>query len=311
YSNRWLIKLEPGIYNVGTTPVVLQDYVDIEGSGLIESHIQGAFDPTPLLLGGLVRGANNSELRNLTISCVSNATTTSCQALSLDHASPRLSQMRILVQGTGTANHWGIRMLDSAPVLDDVDIQVTTTGAHNYGIVYTGQSAVNVLRSKIVARNASVENLAIVLRDAHTLSSMRDSTLTANGGGNAFGIAYISSSTTDSLVLDNVLISAQGASLKGAGIGLYSGSLGSPTVLVEGGRIVGSTDGVDFSAFTGTGTVELRHTEIEAPQYLAQAANVRLYLSRTKGTGIVSSIISQQCAAVVNNAGTFLTSTCP
>src|SRR6185369_11505618 len=135
YSNRWLIKLEPGIYNVGTTPVVLQDYVDIEGSGLIESHIQGAFDPTPLLLGGLVRGANNSELRNLTISCVSNATTTSCQALSLDHASPRLSQMRILVQGTGTANHWGIRMLDSAPVLDDVDIQVTTTGAHNYGIV--------------------------------------------------------------------------------------------------------------------------------------------------------------------------------
>ncbi|HSS78338.1 MAG TPA: hypothetical protein VLV54_16535 [Thermoanaerobaculia bacterium] len=36
YTNRWLIKLEPGVYNVGTSPVVLSQYVDIEGSGVVD-----------------------------------------------------------------------------------------------------------------------------------------------------------------------------------------------------------------------------------------------------------------------------------
>ncbi len=32
-DDRWLIKLEPGIYNVGTSTVGMKDFVDIEGSG--------------------------------------------------------------------------------------------------------------------------------------------------------------------------------------------------------------------------------------------------------------------------------------
>src|SRR5689334_9662075 len=129
FAVRWLIKLEPGVYNVGTTPVVLSQYVDIEGSGVVQSILQGSVEPLfPSLMGGLVRGASNSELRNLTISCVSDATTPGCQAVSLDTANARLSQVRILLQGTGNGNHWGIRTYNSSPILDDVEINVSTGG---------------------------------------------------------------------------------------------------------------------------------------------------------------------------------------
>ncbi len=32
-ANRWLVKLEPGTYDIGVLTLVLRDYVDIEGSG--------------------------------------------------------------------------------------------------------------------------------------------------------------------------------------------------------------------------------------------------------------------------------------
>lgn len=313
YANRWLIKLEPGIYNVGSTPVVMREYVDIEGSGIIESHIQGAVDPTPSLMGGLVRGASNSEIRSLTISCVSDATTTGCQALSVENATPRLTQMRILVQGTGTGTHWGMRTFNGGPILNNVEVTVTpgATAYTSYGIVYTGQSTLSIYRSSIHARNATSDNVAIVIKDDLLWSPMRDSSVTASGGSRAMGIAYLESSTANPLILDNVIVAAQGASGVSIGIGLHPGSLYKPrsTIYFQGGRILGSTDGVNFEL--AEVTVELKHTEVEAWRYIAQARHARLYFVRAKGTGTVEGLVSEQCAAIVNSAGIFLPSTCP
>lgn len=312
YANRWLIKLEPGIYDVGTTPVVMREYVDIEGSGIIETDLRGSVaPPAGFLLGGLVQGASKAEIRSLTINCLSNATAGSCQAVSLDGASPRLTQLRILLQGTGTGSHWGIRTVDSGPILDGVEILVAVTGANNYGIVYGGQSTLNIKRSSIVARNATTDNLAIVIKEDLNWSPMRDSTVTAIGGSLAMGISYLDSSTGNPLFLDNVIIAAYAASGENTGIGRHPGSSYGPSakIFVQGGRILGSTNGVSFPP--GGTTVELKHTEVEASQYIAEAANVRLYFVRAKGTGTVEGWSTEQCAAVVNNAGAFLASTCP
>ena len=190
YGARWLIKLEPGIYNVGTTPVVMRQYVDIEGSGIVETSIQGAVEPPPgFLLGGLVQGANKSEIRSLTISCYSESSTAGCQALSLLSASPRLTHVRILVAGAGTGVYWGFRTTDSGPILDDVEITVSASGSYNYGIVYGGQSTLNIARSSINVLNATSENLGIMIKGEFGWSPMRDSSVTASGGQVAMGFS--------------------------------------------------------------------------------------------------------------------------
>lgn len=60
-ANPWLIKLEPGVFDLGTASLVMQPYVGIEGSGEGVTKITAASGP------GTVTGANNAELRLLTI----------------------------------------------------------------------------------------------------------------------------------------------------------------------------------------------------------------------------------------------------
>ena len=61
-SKRYTIKLEPGIYNCGATPLVMKQFVDIEGSGETTTVITG--NPTGI---GVVNGNDFSELRFVTV----------------------------------------------------------------------------------------------------------------------------------------------------------------------------------------------------------------------------------------------------
>lgn len=308
YSTRWLIKLEPGVYNVGSTPVVLSPYVDIEGSGVVETILQGAVEPPPnLLIGGLVQGASNSELRNLTISCVSNSTTQSCQAVSLNQANARLSQVRILLQGTGTGNHWGIRTYDSNPILDDVEINVSTGGSNNYGVVYGGSSSLNISRSTITVFGAATDNLGIVLRDNTLWSPMRDSSVTAHGGYRAMAISFISSGATSALSFDNVILSSHSASSINAGIGIHSGGNPMPAIFFRGGRIYSTGTGVEVL----NASLTISHTDIESYGVAVGGNALNVTFTKFTGTGTTYAATSAVCAANVNSAGTFLTSACP
>lgn len=311
FSTRWLIKLEPGIYNVGTTPVVLSQYVDIEGSGVLQSIIQGAVIPTaPSVVGGLVQGASNSEIRNLTVNCVSTSgTTTGCQAVSLNSANARLSQVRILCQGTDTGSHWGIRTYDSSPILDDVEINVSTTGTstNNYGIVYGGSSTLNVLRSSITVFGGSGDNVGIVMRDTPLYSLMRDSSVTAYGGLRAFAVGYISASGSAIVSFDNVILSAHSASTATAGIGVHSGGFPTPALFFRAGRIYSTGSGIEILG----ADITTDHTEIESTGAAVQGTNINVSFTRLRGTGFTFGSTSAACAANVDAAGVFQASACP
>ena len=63
----WLVHIEPGMYNLGTTPLQMLAWVDVEGSGREATHIKCACAtslPTPT---GAVLGANRAELRSLSV----------------------------------------------------------------------------------------------------------------------------------------------------------------------------------------------------------------------------------------------------
>jgi len=59
--NPWLVKVEPGVYDIGTSSLQMKPFVDLEGSGQGTTRIQGQGADT-------VRLSNNSELRDLTAS---------------------------------------------------------------------------------------------------------------------------------------------------------------------------------------------------------------------------------------------------
>jgi hypothetical protein len=70
-TNRYLLKIEPGTYDLGANQLVMKSYVDIEGSGQSVTRIEGARgtgDTQPNYAdAAAIRGASVSELRQVTV----------------------------------------------------------------------------------------------------------------------------------------------------------------------------------------------------------------------------------------------------
>ena len=307
YANRWVIELEGGFYDVGTTPVVLQRYVSLHGSGIYTTFIRGSVKPpTGFLLGGLVEGASDSEIRDLTIQCLSSKEVDACQALSLEEANARLTDMRILTSGSGSGSHWGIRTFNSAPILDRVQIQVDASqGFDNYGVVYGGTSTLNIKRSSITARNAPNNNWAILLREDTQYSIMSDSSINAVGGNDSTGIRYLSSFTSNVLSIDNSRISSHGAT-KSLGIGEDFGN-SSPRIFFRHGRLYGGTHGFEHYG----ANVDFVNTEVYGPTVRVMGNVVKIGGTWLSGAGSITGLTSLVCAGTFNNSYTFFPSTCP
>lgn len=309
YVNRWLVKLETGIYDVGSTPVVIPSYVNLVGSGIDQTIIQGSYGPPPgFLLGGLVQITSHSEARDLAISCFSEAgVLETCQAMSIDTGNPRLSNLRINVGGTGTGSHWGIRTFDAGPRLDDVEVSVDAdTGYDTYGIVYGGNSTINIQRSSITARDGSSRNWALVIKENLGWSIANESSFTGIGGTDAAGIVYLQASTSQNLQLTDCKVQGYGGSSSNRGIGEESSFGGTPKIWVRGGLVLGS--GGDGIVVNGA-TVYVVNSEIQAANYAVSANNVRIGSTWIRG-GTVNGV-SELCAGVFTNSFTFFPNTCP
>ena len=63
-ANPYLIIIEPGVYNIGSSGLQMKSYVDIQGSGENVTKITGTISSNT---AGVVMGANNVEIRFLTV----------------------------------------------------------------------------------------------------------------------------------------------------------------------------------------------------------------------------------------------------
>ena len=66
-SNRYLLKIEPGVYHIGGNSLRMKEFVDIEGSGELVTRIESSGFAESL--HGTVITWNDAELRSLTVSC--------------------------------------------------------------------------------------------------------------------------------------------------------------------------------------------------------------------------------------------------
>jgi hypothetical protein len=210
-SNPWLLKVEPGIYDLGATPLSMREYVDIEGSG--------QFITTILAEGyGAVSGANNAELRQLTITNNGNGggafVTTAVQAL---NSSPRLTDVTLNVSGSGDTVY-GIEFSQSSLpiVLTRVTIRVAsgpsgfTGGIYNY--LTTGSAVFQNVDVKLTGSGCCLMG---IFNNAPASVTVRDSSV---DGGNGTGIRSSPLSSLNVAITNSTITGAAAALQSDAGV---------------------------------------------------------------------------------------------
>ena len=240
-TNPYLVKIEPGIYDLGTGSLTMKPYVDVEGSGEGVTTLTSAVSTG----AGTIIGADHSELRFLTVKNVGGGQHSI--ALFSESTSPRYTHVTAL--STGGTDSFGVHVSNGSPVLTNV----TSTGSgsgQSIGLAnYNGNTT--VLNSTLAASNAAGLNAGLLTTFGGSVRLV-SSTLSASGGAIAIGMRSYNGSHS----LANVTVTA-GSS--GQSYGIYNGQKSStPMVTVQHSRVSGQTN----SIFAFGGSVRVGATQL-------------------------------------------------
>jgi hypothetical protein len=185
-SNPYLVIIEPGVYDIGENALQMKSYVDIQGSGENVTKIKGNIEGNTT---GVVEGADNAELRYLTVENVGGGT--DAVAICNVGVSPRLSNVTVTASGStyntgiynsgfsgimthitakasGGTNSYGIRNYDSSSATMNNAFVEASGGTHsNYG-VYNNTSSTLKIHHSVISGSASVEVVSGTVYVAHS-----------------------------------------------------------------------------------------------------------------------------------------------
>ncbi|HJW30830.1 MAG TPA: hypothetical protein VJ508_16460, partial [Saprospiraceae bacterium] len=217
-SNPYLIRLGPGIYDLGTcdtsgTPpfscvLYLKEYIDIEGSGENTTKITGSMDggATSPPVAGTVMGADNAEIRFLTIE---NTSTGYARAIFNLNASPSI--LNVTATGSGGTNNYGVTNNSSAPRLTNVTAKASG-GAVSQGVL--NSSSAPIMTNVTATGKDGTTNYGV--RNVQTSSpEMTNVIATASGGTNNYGVF---SGNSSSVKISHSVIQGTTAISNGSGV---------------------------------------------------------------------------------------------
>ncbi len=162
-DNPYLVKILPGVYDIGSCCVVMKPYVDIEGSGEEVTTIKGNAEGS---LRCVVKGTDHAGLRSLTVIKNGGLEGEDSSAIVNVDAGPTIAHVTIFA--SGGSNNMAVYNDDAEgsnpTIMDDVAIWVGE-GITNYGIINKGYSA-PVLREIIIRINGdNTPNFGIFNKD--------------------------------------------------------------------------------------------------------------------------------------------------
>ena len=244
-SNPFLVKIEPGLYDLDKDSLFMRPYVDIEGSGEGVTTITSSLGTG----SGTVVGTNNSELRFLTVKNTGEAGQL-VVALFSESMSPRYTHVTAIASG-GNDNE-AIHFSNGAPVLSYVTARATggsrSTGVANLGSLLTASN------STFSAADAANTNLGVLSTFGGTVQAT-SSTISASGGVIAVGLRTNNGNHT----VANMTISASGAT---ESYGMYNGwRVAVPVVNAHQSRISGGTYGI----YSIGGTIQVGASQLAGP----------------------------------------------
>jgi hypothetical protein len=223
-SRPYLLKMEPGIYDLGSEGLLMKPYVDVEGSGEGVTEIRSAIDSGY----GVVVGSDNAELRDLTLRNTS--TSALGVGFSADSTAPRLS--RVTVHASGASVNYALRLTNANTVANRVTATAVggsqTITLNVLGGVFTGFDSSFRAADGLALNEAALGNYSGEIR-------LSRSSLTAAGpiaiGFRSFNGAHL---------LTDVTVTA--ASSSGTSWGIYNGHrTSSPSLTMHNSRVAGGS----------------------------------------------------------------------
>jgi hypothetical protein len=172
-TNPCLLKIMPGRYDIGGSSLQMESYIDIEGSGENVTKITGSVDS---LTAGIVNGADNAEIRFLTVENTN--TGNDVNAIYNSGGSPKITNVTARVTGgyfgrgiynnssnaiinnvtvyvSGSGFSFGIENSSSSPVINNAS--VTASGSSDgYGMYSYFASKVAITNSRMNGSTASI-----------------------------------------------------------------------------------------------------------------------------------------------------------
>ena len=204
-TNRFLIYVAPGVYNERVT---MKQYVDIEGAGELTTRITQAGSAS--ITTGTVLGANNAELRFLTVK--NTGGNNFAAAIYNTTASPYLTHVTASASG-GTSNNFGVfNNNSSSPVMTEVT--ATASGATNTNCGVFNYSSSPTMTDVTASASGGTNNHA-VYNESSSSPTMTDVTATAWGGTYNYGVYNESSSSP---IMTNVTASGSGGTNNNIGV---------------------------------------------------------------------------------------------
>ena len=218
-TNRYLIVIEPGAYDIGGNFLQMKSYVDITGYGEDAVTITGNIDGDDT---GVVKGADNAALLRLTVTNTGGGT--DAIAIYNDGSSPTLTHVKATASGGGGKNI-GVANYGSSPKMTSVTAEAIG-GNEGYG-VYNNASSPTMID---VTASASLANSANygVHNTFNASPKMMYVTASATGDyGTKYGVANIFLSDAE---MNNVTIEASGVNIN---YGVYNVGSGPPMTNVN------------------------------------------------------------------------------
>lgn len=243
-TNPCLVKILPGVYDIGSTSLQMQDYVDIAGSGENVTKITGNISG---LSTGIIEGADNAELRLLTVENIGGGSDKN--GIYNNSASPKITGVTAIASGGSSGPNSGIYNNSSSPIIMNVTARASGGGS-NYGVFNNSSSPTMTNVTAVISGGGP--NHGVYNNSSSPF--MNGLTVTVTGGGDNYGI-YNNSSTP---AMMNVTVSSTGG---GSNYGVYTTD---PLSTVEINHSVISGD--DFSIFTDiSSTTLVGNTKLVGP----------------------------------------------
>jgi hypothetical protein len=241
----YLLKLEPGIYDLGILQLEMKPYVDLMGSGETLTTIRrngGAGAAS----SAVVRGANNSSLKHLTLENNGGGAAYSFGFVNVTEVS---NLYHVTVRASGALENHGIDSYTGPATFEHVTVHVAGTGsADSYGIsLSTGSTT---LSHCLITASGGDQTFGVYTTNSSS-AVLRRTTVSVAGGASNTGIRHGSALTMD--LFDTEVLVAGGIS--NVGIFLNNG----PVYMIDSSAVAsnGSNDNTgilvgSFATYGGT-----------------------------------------------------------
>ena len=296
-TNPYLLIIEPGIYNIGTSSFQMKSHVDVEGSGETVTTIRGNIDSNT---AGVVNGADNAALRSLTVENTGGGVT--CVAIYNSSVSPRITFVTVKA-GASSKCSYGILNNAASPQMSMVYVEAY--GATLNRAISNGAASSPSMNYVTAHASGAGTNTALHNTGSNTAPQMSNVVATASGGETA--IAFHSSNFATPIMTDSTF-TASGATSFNWGIQAESSATLSLSNVTSRGFSGGA--GIGLYIYSTGGSAEIRRSLLSGVDYSirndSSSNSVCIGASQLKGT--VSGTLT--CIHCYDDSYTGLNSSC-